>query len=87
MPMSTRLQVIFDEEELEELKERARKEKITVSDWVRRAVRNEMRSRPGEAARKKLDIIRAYSRYDYPSGDYELIAAEIESGYRTGSDQ
>ena len=84
MCMSIRLQVLLDEEELRSLKECAKKEKITVSDWVRRALRHEMNERPAEGARKKLEMIRRYARYDFPSGDYDTLAAEIESGYGSG---
>ena len=82
--MSIRLQVLLDDEELTELKVRAKKEHMTVSDWVRRALRHEMSERPAEGARRKLDLIRRHAQYDFPSGDYDLIAAEIESGYRSG---
>jgi len=34
---------------------------------------------------KKLEIIRAAVRYDYPSGDIEDMLAEIESGYGSGA--
>ena len=55
---------------------------MTVSEWVRGALRHEMRDRPAEGARKNLEMIRRHARYEFPSGDYEEIAAEIESRYR-----
>ena len=82
--MSIRLQVLLDEDEHNQLKERAKTEHMTVSDWVRRALRHEMNDRPAEGARRKLDMIRRHAQNDFPSGEYDLIAAEIESGYRSG---
>ncbi len=82
--MSIRLQVLLDEEELMEVKELAVQEKLTVSAWVRRAIQHEKKERPGTAARKKLQRIQSAANYDFPSGDYSEMAAEIESGYHRG---
>ena len=79
--MSVRLQVLLDDEELKEVKELAIQENLTVSAWVRRAIQHEKKERPGTAARKKLKTIQSFSKYDFPSGDYSDMAAEIESGY------
>lgn len=82
--MSIRLQVILDDEEMQELKGRAEQDQVTVSAWVRRAIKHEMRERPGKRASEKLDIIRASASYEFPTGDYEKMAAEVESGYHVG---
>ncbi len=79
--MSIRLQVLLDEEELREVKTLAEQEKITVSAWVRRAIQHEKKERPGTTARKKLQVINSFAKYDFPTGDYKDIAAEIDSGY------
>lgn len=79
--MSIRLQVLLDEEELKEVKMLAGQEKITVSAWVRQAIQHEKKERPGTAARKKLQIIESFSKYDFPTGDYKDIAAELDLGY------
>ena len=79
--MSIRLQILLDEDELQEVKKLAIEEKLTVSAWVRRAIQHEKKERPGTAARKKLQIINKSSKYNYPTGDYQDIAAEIDSGY------
>ena len=75
------MQVLLDEEELKEVKMLALLEKITVSAWVRRAIQHEKKERPGTAARKKLQAIESFSKYDFPTGDYKDIAAEIDAGY------
>ncbi len=82
--MSIRLQVILDDEEMQELKGRAEQDQVTVSAWVRRAIKHEMRERPGKRASEKLDIIRSSASYEFPTGDYEEMAAEVESGYHAG---
>ena len=79
--MSIRLQVLLDEEELEEIKQRAREEHMSVSAWVRRALDHEMRERPSTAVRKKLELLHAASRNDYPAGDYAEMAADISRSY------
>ena len=81
MCMSIRLQVLLDDDELKEVKELAFQENLTVSAWVRRAIQHEKKERPGTAARKKLQTIQNFSKYDFPISDYKEIAAEIESGY------
>lgn len=82
--MSMRLQVVLSDREMRELKERAELEHITVSEWVRRAIKHEMRERPGKRAGEKLDVIRRSASYEFPTGDYEEMAAEIEAGYHSG---
>ena len=79
--MSIRLQVLLDEDELKEVKKLAVQENLTVSAWVRRAIQHEKKERPGTAARKKLQVIQNFSKYDFPTGDYKDMAAEIDSGY------
>ena len=81
MPMSIRLQVLLDEEELEEIRRRAEEEYMTVSAWVRRALEHEKRERPSTAVRKKLELLHAASRHDFPAGDYAEMAADISRSY------
>ena len=38
--MSTRLQVVVSEAELDEIRDAARRNRVTVSAWVRRALRD-----------------------------------------------
>ena len=81
MYMSIRLQILLDEDELREVKKLAVQENLTVSAWVRRAIQHERKERPGTTARNKLQLIQNFSKYDFPTGDYKEIAAEIDSGY------
>jgi hypothetical protein len=80
--MSKRLQVILSDEEYEELRLVSLAEGVTVSEWVRGALRKMRRSRSLLEAQGKLDAVRAAARHGYPSGDIETILSEIEAGYR-----
>ncbi|HZV88133.1 MAG TPA: hypothetical protein VFF95_11335 [Candidatus Binatus sp.] len=42
------------------------------------------RREPVGGVGKKLEVIRAAARHDYPSGDIDTMLAEIESGYGAG---
>ena len=79
MIKSTRLQVLLDESELKEIRRAARRRGMTVSEWVRGALREGRRSEPGTAARTKLDVVRAASEHAFPVADVEK-AAEVLAG-------
>lgn len=79
--MSTRLQVVLDEQEMEAIREDARRHGLTVSEWVRQALRNVRREfSAGEPARK-LAAVRAAARHNFPTADIDQMVAEIERGY------
>lgn len=77
--MTKRLQVLLDDEEYRELKETAARERMTVAEWVRHALRF-ARTRRIHAAQSKLDGVRDAARHQYPSGDIETLLGEIERG-------
>lgn len=79
--MSTRLQVVLDQAELREIQRAARRDRVTVSEWVRRCLREARRRQPARDADHKLQAIRVAARYGYPTADVQRMLAEIESGY------
>ena len=79
--MSKRLQVLLDEEELREVQRAARRNKTTVAEWVRQALRAARRQQPRTDVAKKLEILRAAYRYRFPAGPVEQMLSEIERGY------
>jgi hypothetical protein len=83
--MSKRLQVLLDEEEWEELRAVARREGLTVSEWVRRSVRDARRRAPGSDFTGKLQAIRDAARHEFPTADIDDMLADIERGYRSQS--
>jgi len=79
--MSKRLQVVLDDDEFEELKRVARSEGSTVSDLVRRALRQSRNTRATGDMDTKLAVLRAAVRHDFPTADIEDVLADIERGY------
>ncbi len=79
--MSKRLQVLFDEAELAEIRQSAREHHMTVAEWVRQALREARRREPEKRAEEKLDAIRHAARHDFPAPDLDQMLAEIERGY------
>jgi hypothetical protein len=79
--MSKRLQVILSDEEYEELRLVSSSAGVTVSEWVRQALRKMRRDRSLLAADGKIDAVRAAAKHDFPTGDIESMLGEIESGY------
>jgi hypothetical protein len=82
--MSKRLQVLVDEPEWEELREAAGRDGVTVSEWVRRALRAARRTGPEGDLGSKLAAIRTAAGHRYPSADIDQMLAEIESGFGPG---
>jgi hypothetical protein len=79
--MSKRLQVLLDEEEFKEIRAVAGRERLTVAEWVRLALRSALRKSPRSDARKKLTAIRRATEHSFPTADIEIMLSEIESGY------
>jgi hypothetical protein len=77
------LQVILKDPEYREIQRAARARNMSIAEWVRQALALARRSEPGGTVGKKLGVIRAAARSNYPSGDIERILAEIEMGYGT----
>jgi hypothetical protein len=83
--MAKRLQVILKDPEYREIQRAARLRRMSIAEWVRQALALARRSEPGGTVGKKIGVIRAAARCDYPTGDIDCILAEIESGYGTSS--
>ena len=83
--MSKRLQVLFGEAELEEIRRTAAHQDMTVSQWVRNAIRDAQRREPSRSKEAKLAAIRCASTHDFPTGDIDQMLREIEQGYLADS--
>lgn len=79
--MSKRLQVVLDDAEWAEIRRTARLSHMTVSEWVRQALRRARREEPSTDARRKLSVVREAARSTYPTADIDQMLAEIERGY------
>ena len=84
--MSTRLQVILEQEELEEIRVVAERHRMTVSEWVRSSLREARRREPTRSAEQKLQAVDRAERHSYPTGDIEQILAEIAQGREPGTE-
>jgi hypothetical protein len=79
--MSKRLQVVLEDSEAREVRRLARMQHMTVSEWVRQALRTVRRQEPGTDGAKKLQVVRAAAQHAFPTGDMDQILSEIEHGY------
>lgn len=83
--MSIRLQVLLDEDEMAALKAAAKRQHTTVSEYVRRTLREARRAEPSRETAKKLAIVREAAGHAYPTADPEVMEEEIARGYRDES--
>jgi hypothetical protein len=79
--MSRRLQVILDDEEFAEIQRSARRSRMTTAEWVRQALRAARRTEPQGDAKRKLEVVRAAARHEFPTADIDRMLDEIEQGY------
>ena len=83
--MSKQLQVILKDPEYREIKRAARSRQMSIAEWVRQALELAQRREHVGKVGKKLEVIRAAARLDYPTGDIGQMLAEIERGYGSGA--
>ena len=82
--MSKRLQVLLEEREMREIHQAARRNRMTVAEWVRQALRAARRREPGSESRKKLDAVKMAAGHSFPTADIDRMLAETERGYLEG---
>lgn len=75
------MQVVLEDKELSRIKAIAVQQHMTLSEWVRQALREARRRIPVEEAEKKISVVHAASRNAFPTGKIEQMLAEIENGY------
>jgi hypothetical protein len=83
--MSKRLQVLLKDPEYREIQRAARSRNMSVAEWVRQALSLVRRSEPSGRVGKKLEAIRTAARLEYPTAEIDRMLAEIERGYRAGT--
>ena len=79
--MSTRLHVILDDAEMNEIRAIARRDGMTVAAWVRRAIRAAKAREPAADPQRKLDALRVAMSHSFPTADIDEMLAEIAKGY------
>lgn len=85
--MTTRLQVLLEDDEIAEIRRVAKRHRMTVAEWVRQALRKARRDEPATDPRKKLAAVREAARGAYPTGDIQQMLTEIEGGYLADRDE
>jgi len=80
--MSKRLQVLLPDQEMLEIRRLAKRERLTVGEWVRRALREARTSQPAIEPEVKLKAVRRAVAYSFPTADLGQMLEEIERGYR-----
>jgi hypothetical protein len=84
--MSQRLQVLLDEAEFAELRRIARRNRMTIAEWVRQVLRRARLEEPTRDPQRKLAVVREAARGAYPTGSVAQMLAEIERGYAGDGD-
>ena len=80
--MSKRLQVLLPDSEMSDIQRLAKRERLTVGEWVRRTLRDARASRPVIDPETKLKAVRRGAKYSFPTADIERMLSEIERGYQ-----
>jgi hypothetical protein len=65
-----------------EIRRLARRERLTVGEWVRRQLRAARMSRSAADPGTKLQAIRQAAAHSFPTADLAQMLAEIERGYQ-----
>jgi hypothetical protein len=79
--MSKRLQVLLPDQEMSDIRRLAKRERLTVGEWVRRVLREARSSRSVIEPETKLKSIRQAAKYSFPTADIDQMLNEIERGY------
>jgi hypothetical protein len=82
--MTKRLQVLFEDDELREIQQLARRHRMTTADWVRRSLRAARDAEGGADVGQKLAVVRTAVTHAFPTADIEAMLGEIERGYASG---
>ena len=80
--MSKRLQVLLPDPEMLDIQRLAKRERLTLGEWVRRALREARASRPAVEPETKLKAVRRAAAYSFPTADVGRMLDEIERGYQ-----
>ena len=80
--MEKRLQVILDEAEYSEIQETAQRQRLSIDEWVRQALRQARRSRPATVA-AKLSALAEAMRHEFPTGNIDEMLRDIAAGRRS----
>ena len=67
---------------MSDIRRLAKREHLTVGEWVRRVLRDARASRPAIDPETKLKAVRRGAKYSFPTADIEQMLSEIDRGYQ-----
>jgi hypothetical protein len=67
---------------MSEIQRLAKREHLTVGEWVRRALRNAREQKPVNDPETKLKAVRRAAEFSFPTADIDQMLKEIEAGYQ-----
>ena len=79
--------MILQDPEYRELQRAAKARHMSIAEWVRQALAAARREHPSGDFGRKLEVIRAATRNEFPVADIDTMLAEIERGYSSGPPQ
>jgi hypothetical protein len=78
-----RMQVLIEETEYRKIFRVAKRQGMTLAEWVRQALRAAYRQEPLGDRDKKLAAVRTAASHEFPTADIDQMLADIASGYRS----
>jgi len=66
---------------MKEIQRLARRQRMSVAEWVRQALRSARREEPRGDAARKLQVLRAAVEHSFPTANIEEMLGHIERGY------
>lgn len=79
--MPKRLRIVLRDSEYLEIKRLARLRRISISEWVHKALTTARHRESVGNIEKKLKALRTAMKFEFATGDIGDILAEIERGY------
>jgi len=76
------MQVLIEDVEYRKIQGVAKRNGMTLAEWVRQALRAAFRDEPLGDQDKKLAAVRAAASFQFPTGDIEQMLDDISRGYR-----
>ncbi len=67
---------------MSDIRRLARREHLTVGEWVRRTLREARERKPVHDPESKLKAVRRGAEHSFPSADIAQMLREIERGYQ-----
>ncbi len=79
--MTKRLQVLLEDEELRDVQQAARRQRMTTAEYVRRSLRMARDADGGRDLGEKLAAVRTAAGHAFPAPAIDQLLGEIERGY------